>query len=267
MKVIAGGRELLERLADRHGLDGLMEIYALQEGEFPETPEQRAFALLGFGLSIYTDMAHAKYFPAKSARSRRRGARGIRQSLALPTGERAVVFLSHAVPAYAVAFWQCHARYEDSEVNDSSWYEDYHGAIRAGLGDFYPLNAEDEQALADARREVDVFETQIPTEIGELPSRTGYNQALRDGENPDGDPELVESHGRTALHTFRLWSQNHALRVGLENDDYQAVKADLLNAWDLGAATLAWWAALNSYWSDVLGDYFELVRPRPELDT
>ena len=260
MKVIAQGRELLERLADRRGLDGLMEIYALQEGEFPETPEQRAFALLGFGLSIYKEMAHAKYFPAKSARSRRRGARGVRQSLGLPTGERAVVFLSHAVPAYAVAFWQCDARYEDSEVSDSLWYQEYaHEAIRAELGDFYPLNAEDEQALAEARREVDVFDTQIPTEIGELPSRTGYNQALRDGENPDNDPELVESHGRTALHIFRLWSQNHALRVGLDDDCYQAVKADLLSAWDLGGAALAWQAGMDFDWTDVLGDYSELV--------
>lgn len=83
MNAIAEGRELVERCADRHGLDGLLELYEVQEGEFPVAPEQKAFALLGFGLPIYREMAHSKYFPAKSARSRRRGARGVRESLAL----------------------------------------------------------------------------------------------------------------------------------------------------------------------------------------
>jgi hypothetical protein len=36
----------LERCADRHGLDGLLELYEVQEGEFPVAPEQKAFALM-----------------------------------------------------------------------------------------------------------------------------------------------------------------------------------------------------------------------------
>jgi hypothetical protein len=174
MKVVGEGRELLERLAGRHGLDALVEIHAVQEGEFPAKPEQKAFALLGFGLPIYREMAHPQYFPAKSGGARRQGGRGVRESLSAPAGERAVIFMAHAVPAYAVAFWQCQARSADSEVDDASWYEEYHASVRGLLGDFYPLDAEDEQALVDARREVDVFETHVPTDSPDLPSKTGY---------------------------------------------------------------------------------------------
>jgi hypothetical protein len=60
MNAIADGRELLERSADRHGLDGLLELYEVQEGEFPVAPEQKAFALLGFGLPIYRERAAAR---------------------------------------------------------------------------------------------------------------------------------------------------------------------------------------------------------------
>lgn len=188
MKVIAEGRELLERLADRHCLDGVMEIYWVQEGALPESPAQKAFALLYFGLPIYRQMAHDEYFPARSRSARRIGARGVRDSLGLPAGERAVIFMSHAVPAYAVAFWECAARRGD--IDDSSRYEDYHGSIRALLQEFYPLNAEDEHALADGRREVDVFTTHVPVDAPEFPSRTGYNMALMQGRTRTATPGL-----------------------------------------------------------------------------
>jgi hypothetical protein len=262
MKVIAEGRELLERLAARHGLDGVMEIYMVQEGVFPESSAQKAFALLGFGEPIYREMAHDRYFPAKSRSARRTGARGVRASLALPAGERAVIFMSHAVTAYAVAFWECAARRGD--IDDYSVYEDYHGSIRQLLREFYPVDADDEQALADARREVDVFTTHVPVDAPELPSRTGYNKALLEGKDPDRDPELVATHASTALHIFRLSTQNHALRLGLGDDGYRTVERDLLSAWDLGRAALIWRAVIDAYWAEVVGDYFEFVRPPPE---
>ncbi len=98
MRVIAAGRELLERLGERHGLDGLLEIYDMQEtGEAGPAPEQKAFALLSFGLPIYREKAHAKDFPARSRSARRRGSRGVRESLETREGERAVIFMTHAV--------------------------------------------------------------------------------------------------------------------------------------------------------------------------
>jgi hypothetical protein len=77
----------------------------------------------------------------------------------------------------------------------------------------------------------------------------------------------VETHVTAALHIFRLAVQNHALRVGLAEQDYRAVEADLLSAWDFGEDALTWQAVIHTYWADIVGDYFEFVRPRPEWET
>jgi hypothetical protein len=263
MRVIAAGRELLERLGEHHGLDGLLEIHNMQEtGKAGPAPEQQAFALMSFGLPIYREMGHAKYFPARTRSARRRGARGVRASLRTSEGERAVIFMTHAVPAFAVAFWQCQAR--QGEIDDAAPYEHYHGSVRSLLQRYHPLSNEDERALADARRDVDVFETRTPVSERGLPARTGYAIGLMEGRNPDEDPRLVESHVGHALHVFRIKAQNHALRVGLDSAVYESVEPQLLSPWDLGSEALAWRASIDSYWTDVVGDYFEFVRPRAE---
>lgn len=171
MAVIARGRELLQVLAQRHGLDGLMELVSAHEGRVGPEPEQRAFALVSFGLPLYREMAHKEYFPAVSRTARRRGARGVRESLVWPEGERAVIFMTHALPAFASAFWECQAR--KGTVDDPSIYTEYHGSIRALLQEYYPLESEDEDALAEARCEVDVFETREPVATIGVP-QTGY---------------------------------------------------------------------------------------------
>ena len=155
-----------------------------ETGEPPDSENQRAFALLSFGLPIYRAMAHAQYFPATSAKARRRGSRAVRGSLPVQQGERAVIFMTHCVPAFAVAFWQC--QYRQGRIDNVTYYEDYHGAIRDLLGVHYPLDDEDARALTDARREVDVFDTHVPVRAewrgGPV---TGYGRALEEGENPD----------------------------------------------------------------------------------
>jgi hypothetical protein len=263
MDVIGAGREVLERIAARQGIDGVIEIARLQEeGAPPEREDLFAFDLLSFGLPFYREMSHHQYFPATSSKARRRGSRAVRASLPGPDAERAVIFMTHSVPAYAMAFWQCQA--QQGEIDDPGIYEQYHGSIRDLLQKHYPLDQLDEIALADARSEVDVFSTGVPVHIDWRGGpATAFGMRLEEGDDPSGDVDLIKSHVIYALHDFRVRCLIHALRVGLPLDDYNAVRDDVLVRGAVGRGELLWQVAIGTYWDEIMGDYFEYVRPGP----
>ena len=89
---------VLVPLAERQGLDelpALGEVFSPSEGT-----EMAGYHFVSCGASLLLGHAERRYFPAFGRRARRRGAKWVAESFGQEGGQRAVIFLAHALGVF-----------------------------------------------------------------------------------------------------------------------------------------------------------------------
>lgn len=166
-------------------------------------PHEKAFQLLMPGADLLLQLAEAQTFPAPDQRAQSKGARRVRKSLTDPGTQRALSFMTQAIPTILAR-----VRADD---------RDFQLEMRDLVQAHRPLTQADVDALTACDAEFEVMdthelreETRLGVELG-----TDYHMKIEAGEDPDADAETVERQEMYARDFFLLSAQRHALALML----------------------------------------------------
>jgi hypothetical protein len=257
-----------QRRAERLKLE-VLQKHALDFDVDPEvdyarpgnSPPERAFHLLGCGFDLLIAIAD-KGFPSLDRRTRQRGGKWIQEELVL-LGREPSQFLAHAIPALFAAS-RGRLDNSDQEGNEELFDPEHHRALGRTLADFYPLPKEieispEERAARKAkglyapggperRRQVfrhvldeclaefHVMERHQPREEvarGVEPANE-YSLALLHGQEPNDDPELVETQRRYARDFFINRASLNAIKAALDAADFRLLSDKLIEVLEPG---------------------------------
>jgi hypothetical protein len=189
------------------------------------SPPERAFQVLSCSLDFLIYLGDVA-FPALDKRTRKRGAKWLRQAL-LFFGGNASVLLANAVPLLMV---ETGGRLSPADPADPVVSPEQHLRLHKAVQSFFPIGRKDEGFMDRCLAEFRVMEAHEPRERvreGEQEPNE-YSAALLRGENPDDDPELVAMQREYARDWFIDRATFGAVSRGLDGKDRKILSGKLV---------------------------------------